>query len=546
MKMDFGISSLCETLKQYKDIIIYGTGYYAQKIYPYLLQQGLKQNILCFTQTDISEIDSYDNVPILSIQELICNKPECVVLIATSEIYVDEIKETLLECGYFNLVPLANYVVDRRRNEDDFFALHTYEEYCEAITDWYLKTHMNKPVRELLVEELMQRGRTADKGKDFNLIVMICGHISIRSNKIIGALKRRGYKIIMLHYFSNGHTWCIESLEKLDIMIYKCQYIEEMLYMALQYKPLVYFFEPRWGDCLWTEVMLRNKGCFGKVILSLYDTLNAGYSTQPQNRLDTERYSLENADGIVWKWFIKESMEKKGFHFRGKSILFLDYCDGVSGSLVNHVEESDILKLCTVVGFGYLLCAKRTCRTQYTCLARVDEIMEKIGNRDDCLFHLYVGTMSAQSIELCRQYEKQYKNFKFYLNIEQNRLLEKLRYYDFGCNLYIKGEMPPDDLFLDDMTGNIMKNHVRNTFFDYLSAGLPMIATMPQRYLEYIEHYDAIVKMDISNLDIDYLKKNKHYYKENAKIAGKELNIDNEIGRLIDFFNEVSYTEIIG
>lgn len=543
--MDFGISSLCETLNQFDKIIIYGTGHYAQAVYPYLVQEGLSKKILCFTQTEESECKVFDNVPIVNIKELNCNKAECVVLIAVSRVYENAIKRVLSEYQYFNFVFLENYVVDRGFNEKKFYDLHTYEEYCETIVDWYLKTHIQKTDREMLMQELMIRGTTADDKKDSNLIVMICGHVSIRSNKIIGALKKRGYQIIMLHYFSNGHTWCIENLQKLNITIYKCQYIEEMLYKALQYKPLVYLFEPRWGDCLWAEIMIRNKEYFGKIVLSLYDILNAGYSTQTQDKLDTEKYSLEHADGIVWKWFVKDMMEKKGFHFRGKSILFLDYCNDVKESSVRHLgEEPDLLKLCVVVGFGYLFCTTRECETKYTCLARLDEVLDKIGNRDDCILHLYVGTMSEQSKELCKQCERKFKNFKFFLNTEQSLLLEKLCDYDYACNLYIKGELPPDDLIIDDMTGAIMRCHARNTFFDYLSAGLPMIATMPQKYLDYVKEYDVVVRMDVFDLDIDYLKKNKHYYKEKAKIAGKKLNIDNEIGRLIDFFKYVSYIKM--
>lgn len=538
--MKLGLSSLCETLNQYNNIIIYGTGHYARDIYPQLQQEGLDEKIVCFTQTCECEGVLYD-IPIINIKLLECNKVDCVVLIATSEIYVEEIKKTLLEKQYLNIVCLIDYIVDDK-NEQKFYALNTYGEYCESIAVWYLKTHLDNVDKEVLVQELINRGRDVQNRKDSNLIVMICGHMSARSNKIISALKRKGYKIVMLYYHSNNNTWYIEEFKALNITIFKCQFIEEMLYKALQYNPLVYFFEPRWGDCLWAEIMLKNKRCFGKIVISLYDILNDGYFGQPQSKRDSEKYALENADGIVWKWFSKESLEKKGFHFEGKSILFLDYCDYLDGSDINLPNvDCDVLKLCMVMGVESLFCERRESKMDYISFANIGEVLEKIGNREDCIFHFYAGRIAEKRLKLCREYESQYKNFKVILNTDRKQLLKKLVNYDYACNLYTKGLMPPDDFIIDNMTGSGMRNHERNSFFDYLSAGLPIVATMPQRFLEYMQKHDVIVKMDTSNLDIEYLKANKYYYKEKARVARKELHIDNEIGRLIEFLHEVAY-----
>lgn len=541
--MNFDITGLCEILRQYSEIIIYGTGDYAQKIYPHLVQEGLREKIICFTQTDECRNQVYEGIPVINIDELKCNKAECVVLVATSELHSEEIRQTLIEHHYPNVLFLSDYIVDYTLNTKKFLPLYTFDEYCEAIVTWYLRTHTDQSDKKKLLQELKDRGENACEGKDLNLIVMICGHVSIRSNKIIRALKRKGYKIVMLYYRSNGHTWCMEEFEKLEISVYKCQYVEEMLYMALQYKPLIYFFEPCWSDCTWAEIMLKNKKYFGKVVIGLYDILNdGGYTGLPQSRYVTEKYALENADGIVWKWFSQQTLEEKGFCIQGKSILFMDYCDVDCENYAEYTDtDSGILKLCMVGGVDNVICEERKKQTKYTSWAKLEEILDKIGNREDCLFHLYVGKMSSEREELCRQCESKYNNFKFYLDTERGQLLTKLSQYDYGCNLYTKGEMPPEDYIIDNMTGSCMRNYERNTFFDYFSAGLPMIATMPQKFIEYMQKYDVIIPMNTSNLDIDYLRKNKWRYKENTKLVRKELNIDNQIGRLIDFFNEVSY-----
>ena len=540
--MNFGITSLGETLRQYSVIIIYGIGRYAQVIFPHLVQEGLREKIICFTQTAECKNMVCEGIPVINIDELKCNKAECVVLVATSELYSEEIRQILIKYQYPNILLLSDYVFDERLNEQKFLSLYTFDEYCEAIVNWYLRTHTDQSDKKKLLQKLKDRGENADEGKDLNLIVMICGHMSTRSNKIVRALKRKGYKVVMLYYHSNEHMWCMEEFKKLDIPIYRCQYVEEMLYKALQYKPLIYFFEPRWGDCTWAEIMLRNKKYFGKIVIGLYDILNDGCIEQPQSRLDTEKYALENADGVVWRGDSQQALGKKGFCIQGKSILFMDYCDVDCESYAGYADtDSGVLKLCMVVGVDSLLCEKRKKQKEYTSVAKLEEILDKIGNREDCLFHLYIGRMSRERMELCRQYERKYNNFKLYLNTERSQLLAKLSEYDYGCNLYTEGEMPPEDYVIDNATGSFMRNYARNTFFDYFSVGLPMIATMPQKFIEYMRKYDVIIQMDISNLDIDYLKKNKWRYKENTKLVRKELNIEKQIQRLIDFFNEVSY-----
>jgi hypothetical protein len=45
--------------------------------------------------------------------------------------------------------------------------------------------------------------------------------------------------------------------------------------------------------------------------------------------------------------------------------------------------------------------------------------------------------------------------------------------------------------------------------------------------------------MNINNLDVDYLIKNKEKYKNHVKKAKEDFSIDNQINGLIDFFNQL-------
>ncbi|MBD5448780.1 MAG: hypothetical protein HDR28_01200 [Lachnospiraceae bacterium] len=539
--MFFRKAVLCKDLNQYNKLIIYGTGNFAQEIYPQLVEYGLKEKILCFMQTETEDDVLVDGIPVVSIGAFNCDSTECVVLIATSRLYTDEIKQTLLRYGYSNIIVLVDYWIRYQKLEKDYFYLETFEEYCEYIADWYVRNKMEVSDRDMaLSRKIADIKHIGRKRKNLNLIVMICGYPSPRTNKIAGALIRKKYDIVMLRYSNDGVPWCLDELQKVGVQIYQCSCIAEMLYCALQYYPLVYFFEPIWGDCLWAEIMFKNKQYFGKVILALYDVLNDGYVGKEEEKLRTERYALEHADGIVWRWYSKEYLEKKGFEWQGKSIQFLDYCNHELMDVVPNERNSSVVKLCAVEGHGDEYVEERTYSDKYLDWARVGEILEKIGNRADCVFHFYVGIfLSEENIRRCKQFESQYKNFRFFLAMEHAELLQRLRDYDYGCEIYTGKEAADDDVPVGEYYSSMFKNSTCNKYFDFLSAGLPIVMTHPSKICEYLSSYDVVVKMNLSDLDINYLKQHKEYYKEKAVNVRRELDIDNQIAELIQFFNEV-------
>lgn len=538
--MYFRCKSLCAILNQYQKIVIYGAGDYAKKIYPKLVEWNLKEKIVCFMQTEEYGLSELEGVPVMPIRALDIDSAECVVLVAVSELYIEEIKEKLREYDYFNIVSLIDY----RKTGAEFNNLNTFGEYCESIADWYVETHMNNLNKSVILQRLIKKGEGSEREKDSNLIVVISGSISARIVKITGALKRKQYSVVVLNCCQQKEPWSITELQSIHILLHSCSCIEEMLYNALQYCPLVYIFEPRWGDCSWVEIMLRNKQYFGKIVLALYDVLNDCYAKFAQDRLSTEKYALEHADGIIWRSFSKEYLSEKGFQYQGKSIQFLDYCPHMETDFYemnsNSVNsDSSVVKLCSVNAQGDVYVEDKTYEVPYTDFARVGEILEQIGNRVDCCFHFYAGTLKKENIERCKWYEKKYKNFKFFLNIKHDELLRRLRDYDYGCYLYTSGEWPSDDVVMGMYSGSDCKNGVRNTFFDFLYAGLPIIATTPLKLVDYLKQYDVVIKMNLSDINIDYLRQNKLFYKEKVINAREELDIDNQVPRLIHFFEEI-------
>ncbi len=537
--MYFKCKLLYDSLNQFKKVIIYGTGDYALKIYPYLVQYGLKDKIVCFTQTKVETPALIDGIPVVKIDEISYSKNECIVLIAVSELYLCEIKETLLAYNYKNYVSLPDYKVNYRQSEAEISQLKTFAEYCGYIADWYTQLHETDKLSRIVYQNLIDRGEEAEKEKNLKLIVMVCGHLSPRTVKIITALKKKNYEVVLLKYWKNVNPWCLDRLQKANIQVEPCECIEELMYKMLQYLPLVYFVEPRWGDCLWAKIILKNKRYFGKIVLALYDVMNDGYVGIDEEKLMTERYALENSDGIVWRWFSKEYLADKGFIYQGKSIQFLDYCCCEGKYEDADSDDASVVKICAGDGYGDISVEDREYTTKYIDYARIGEILAKIGNRQDCIFHYYSGSLSEKSIKRCIEYQLKYKNFKFFLGIEYDEFLTRLRNYDFGSELWIDGVEPPNDVSVGEYWGSNYRDCVRNIYFDFIEAGLPIITTSSSKLWAFLSAYDIVIKMTLSNLDIAYLKQNTKYYRNKVKEARQELNIDNKISELIQFLKEV-------
>ncbi len=411
-----------------------------------------------------------------------------------------------------------------------------YIKLLEVVPDKYFCSYIKNRVK---------RGRGFQFRKpsacDKKSIVFITGNPGPRSVKIIGALIRKGYQVIILEYGTKHSSWMGE-LQEYQMEYFYYDSIEELLYMAMQYEPMVYYFEPIWGDCSVAEIMLKHRKVFGKLVIALYDVLNDGYVRGGWFPKKMERYCLENADGIVWRWFSKEFLEeKKGFVYKGKSIQFLDYCIGNLEK--EKVEEGTQLKLCYVGGkIDVFLDRFGKQNNGYIRMAGIKNILEAIGDREDCVFHFFSGReCSTENKEICKTLEKQYPNFKVFYDTPYGELLERIVEYDYGCFWHTGGKPVP--MLKDDEEGHYgstYMNSMTNKFFDYLDAGLPIIATRPLKLCKFLEKYGVVVKMDTSNIDIDYLKEHKLTYRKRVEKAREELSIDNQIQRLINFFEEIA------
>jgi len=535
--MKFWIKDLYQAMSTSIEIIIYGAGRYAKEVYMTLKKMGLQNKIKSFVVTDTSHAPSnIDEISVCSVKEMqLSDTRSTTVLIAVSDVYFSEVIHMVQKYKFKQIYTIKSFTISEKELEQAKDI-----EFLEYIRETYIWNQVSC-MQEFIQENEKQKKWIDQRTKqdiDRKRIVFIMGDFHPRYVNIIGALIRKGYHIKILEYGNVNQDYIKNTLfSAYKIEYNKCSNLEELLFYALKEKPLVYYFQPVWGDCSWPQKMICHKSVFGKIVISLYDVMNDGYVYANEFQNYTERYVLENADGIVWRWFSKEFLEeKKGFVYNGKSIQFLDYCSICEIS--KNVNNDNILKLCMVVGdITYLLRENFDENNTYCDLAKLEHILEKIGNQENCIFHVFVGQCSEKDMKECKALEKKYFNVKFFGTMQHDDMIQKVSEYDFGCLIYNNCALPPDRGIISYLNyGSGYYNSVTNKLFDYISAGIPFIATAPYKLCQFFEQYEVVVKMNISNLDINYLIKNKDVYKEKAQKARVDLQIDNQIQKLIDFF----------
>jgi hypothetical protein len=498
---------------------------------------NIKEKLDAFVVTENSnQIYIIDGIPVVALNDIKkFDLKKYTVIVAVSEKYIPEISNKLKDYTFKEIVILADYVLEDSKLRD----IHD-KQLLNLILDWHI-CHNMKFIGDYEKISSLEKQKIRNREKatvDNKTIVFIIGYVNVRVVKIMGALSRKGYKVVALKYEKNDlrDARIKNELLQNNLTIIECSEIEELFYIALQYKPLLYYFEPEWSDCNYAELMIKHKKLFGKIVISIYDVMNSFYANISVDKLSAERFSLENADGIVWRYFAKEYLEKKGFIFRGKSTQFLDCCTGYERYSKEITDNN--LNLCVVAGnIDNLLVDQKEGVEE---VASLKTILGKLGNLDNCKIHLFINYGSKEDKELCDLYEKKFHNFKVYWGSTHDELIQRISNYDFGCLFYTDGKIVGDDeIIFDRYYGSENKYSVSNRYFDYIDAEIPIITSSPTKLCEIFDEYSIRVNMNINNLDVDYLIKNKEKYKNHVKKAKEDFSIDNQINGLIDFFNQL-------
>lgn len=543
--MYFCVREAERLIKPYDKVAIYGAGNYARLAYSLFCRLGYKDKIVNFIVSEASQDDVLEDKQIIPVDEFECQEDNCLIFVAVSEAYEGEIRNVLDNRNFPHTAYMSNYIrPDEDGYKDRLFKGISFEAYCELITDWYIYEHLEQIGNfEKLVAQIYEAGmRNMKLAGDKNLITMIVGIITIRTAKIARALAKKGYEIEVLQLHP-GDPYAGESELSFDkIHLKKCHCVEEVLYEALQRKPLVFYIESPWMRASVAEIMLRHKEKFGKIVFTAYDICHGTYIGMPELVYSSERYALENADGIVWRYYSQDFIQKLfGICYSGKMIHFADFCGDYD---VEPAEKNDsVVRICSIpthVSSGL----NNLAVSGYMHESTLDEILQKIGNREDCCYHVFYWNVAEPQKKQLQELEAKYNNFKAFYHVEHSKLIKVLSQYDYGCSLWTGDRMPawPAPMTEEPIayTEGSIRYGMSNKHFDLLSAGLPIITTAPQIQADELAQRGVLIKMDLESFDLQYLKEHREALKEKVRNIREEFLIDNQIQRLIDFFNELT------
>ena len=133
--------------------------------------------------------------------------------------------------------------------------------------------------------------------------------------------------------------------------------------------------------------------------------------------------------------------------------------------------------------------------------------------------------------------EKRNPFFHFHHPVPSRLLCAELAQYDYGIH-------PVRADFLQKEVNGYNKKEkliygVTNKFFDYIDAGIPIIAASPTLFAKYFESMGALIPWTIEEYNFKELRKNKSMYKKKAESAFTELQIKNHIHKLISFYHSL-------
>lgn len=546
--MYFRIRDLKSCIKEYAELLIYGTGKYATEIYPKLKEMELSAGIEGFVVTEVKEQTLFFGQKVRAVEEIRESKTKRCFLIAVSRTLENEIVDIIVKRKLGDYILLSDYVRD-----DGFCMLEeqyrgqSFSKYIEYMAESYEYQHVDEMLCKSRTEIIDQIEREiGNRKKDEKQIVVIAAERQARCRYIFKAMLERGYRVTVLSTSVEWPDWLKDSIDQEGVEVIQCRTTEDLLYQALVYDPLAYYVLPPWSDASIAAIMIQQKERFGKIALEIYDVMNGCYNVD-EERLGIERYALENADGVVWRYFAKEYLEKEfGFHYCGKSIQFIDCCTGENLQRESK-DDSGLLKLCIVFGNTAGLASRngndfKKRKNEYIRHVTAREIMQSITDRTDVLVHVYIGTATEEEKDILRELENSYSNFKAYFNVPHSELKRRLSGYDYGIQ-NTAGKLPmTDDQYRKEgclyLSGTYTISMAQK-FFDYIDAGLAVIANAQIQLCEYLEQYGVIIRMDTDQLDVDYLKQHKKQFRANAEKARTELSIDNHIDELLDFFQQL-------
>ncbi|MBQ9361070.1 MAG: hypothetical protein IJT96_08555 [Lachnospiraceae bacterium] len=544
--MHFRIIELCEKIDCFERIVIYGAGDYARRVFQALNRVGYSKRIAGFVVSDpapTQEIEGYIVKSIYDTDETFDDEASA-YLAAVSYETQESIHSILSMLGKQSYIFLSDYVAeDSQEAAWERYYLHDEKTFWKNVIEWYICSGNSLDVKRDITELAHEIQTNHFDGRVQNeLIVFIVGVVTARNARIIKALKKRNkrYAIEVMQF--QGFPYAgDDELDRLGIKRAICGSVEELFYSAIQKKPQLFYIDAPNMCAVIPAVMCQFKYIFGKIIFTANDIVHGTYIGFPYYYYESERYALENADGIVWRYYSQNFIHQRfNINYGGKSIRFPDYCDD---DTLYSMKKGDKLRfVCIINHLDDILLG----RNGYTPLKR---IINRLVGENKCEFYLYSKFADEDEmvyLEECRHY---WKNFHYFINVNHMELMNSLGSFDYALYLfddtklvqfpYKLMERTSDDNTRSRYTEGMYRYSISNTTFELISAGIPLVTTKKGSFCEELMKEGVVYPMSITNLDIEYLYQNRDAARERVLRLRQKWLINEKIEELESFFDTI-------
>ncbi len=524
------MQKLKKDIKACKRIVMYGAGCLAKILNAELAQSGIGVNYCVVSHKD-SNVNAFEGIPLYAVDDRISDmrKEEVITLISVTEKYEKEIEEILLRNGIFRYLLISRYV--RKTDSFRIYQNKSEQEYLDEIAEWYadanhLPFYDLDEIKKQLKDIIQKNSRRKDKA------VFAVGNFSPRVIKMAGALHKKGFEVEILFY---PGIWILDCF--LDALLHvadsckMCESIEELMYgIMVSQAEIVHLFSSIEVSYV-ARILIQRKKLFSKLIFDQYDIGNGMYietNELTKEMLDDERYCLEHADGVCFRGYEQEYLlNEMNYKMEGAAINFFDYCQD---------DEFDESKDCdngalTLCYAGGIATEQEWPGASYACLLEFAGICEK----SKCHLHVYPSHWDEQRFSEYIDLDRKSDYFHFHKPVSYRDLRQELKQYDYGIHIiknnFLKREK--DGYY----TRNKLIYAVTNHFYDYLEAGLPIIAAYPVKFAEYFEKKNVLLNWTLEEFDFEQLICRRKELKQNAIQVKKQLSVGKQIEKLIGFYN---------
>lgn len=370
-------------------------------------------------------------------------------------------------------------------------------------------------------------------------VVLIADHLKPRVCKIGYALRKKKYFVILLYERKNAHEIKQLDMKCFDRVLTFEDY-NELFCKSIIFSPLVYHVFSEAHIQEYVIKLIENKHKIGKIVYDQYDVLRGLYSKRNKKQEEMERYCLENADGLCCRHFETQYLKKK-FHYqyKGKRILFLDYCWNcyhneinlgnsnkklklVYGGRILPYITSDVMKSMEWEGFKFIADTVKEQQGYFVIIP--NKKWEERENKD--------------FISLAQ--ENNHIKLKAPMSFKQLIKYESRMDYGIDC-VEFQNKMNEYKKKFGDLYDYEAKSYfyATNKYFDYLDAGIPAIyGRKRELFGRLLERYGGAIYCPLEELPKKFreLERNRDINKDRVRIARDKLAIERQIDRLIDFY----------